>query len=77
MQLSRSQLYRKVKALYGESISDYIQHVRLEKARVLLLEGTQSVADIAYQVGYSSPDYFSTVFKSKYSIAPSQLRKQV
>jgi signal transduction histidine kinase/DNA-binding response OmpR family regulator len=76
MQLSRSQLYRKVKALFGESISDYIQQVRLEKARLLLLEGTQSVAEIAYQVGYSSPDYFATVFKSKYNLAPSQLRKQ-
>jgi AraC-like DNA-binding protein len=76
MRLSRSQLYRKIKALFGESISDYIQQVRLEKARNLLLEGKLSVAEIAYQVGYSSPDYFSTVFRSKYNVAPSQIRKQ-
>ncbi|MEI6412502.1 MAG: helix-turn-helix domain-containing protein, partial [Bacteroidota bacterium] len=76
MNLSRSQLYRKIKALFGESISDYIQQVRLEKARNLLLEGKLSVAEIAYQVGYSSPDYFSTVFRSKYNVAPSQIRKQ-
>ncbi len=69
--LSRSQLYRKVNALLGESISDHIQNVRLKKAEVLLLEGKLSVAEIAYQVGYSSPDYFSTVFRSRYGVAPT------
>lgn len=76
MNLSRSQLYRKVKALYGETITDYVQKVRLEKARELLLEGNLTVAEIAYEVGYSSPDYFSTVFKSKFNMAPTQLKKQ-
>ncbi len=73
--LSRSQLYRKVSALLGESISDYIQNLRLKKAEELLLEGKLSVADIAYQVGYSSPDYFSTVFRSRYGVPPSGFRK--
>ncbi len=74
--LSRSQLYRKVSALLGESISDYIQNLRLKKAEELLLEGRLSVAEIAYQVGYSSPDYFSTVFRSRYGVAPSVFRRQ-
>jgi signal transduction histidine kinase/DNA-binding response OmpR family regulator len=73
--LSRSQLYRKVTALLGETMSDYIQNVRLKKAEELLLENKLTVAEIAYQVGYSSPDYFSTVFKSKYNVAPSQFKK--
>jgi AraC-like DNA-binding protein len=73
--LSRSQLYRKVSALLGESISDYIQNMRLKKAEELLLEGKLSVADIAYHVGYSSPDYFSTVFRSRYGVSPSGFRK--
>ncbi len=73
--LSRSQLYRKVTALLGETMSDYIQNVRLKKAETLLLEGKLSVSDIAYEVGYSSPDYFSTVFKSKYNVAPTQFKK--
>ncbi len=76
LQLSRSQLYRKVKALLGQSISDCIQSIRLEKAEMLLLAGQLSISEIAYQVGYTSPDYFSTVFKSKYNIAPSQYKKQ-
>ncbi|MEK7255467.1 MAG: helix-turn-helix domain-containing protein, partial [Bacteroidota bacterium] len=74
--LSRSQLYRKVSALLGESISDCIQNVRLKKAEELLLEGKLPVAEIAYRVGYSSPDYFSTVFRSRYDVAPSQFRRQ-
>ena len=73
--LSRSQLYRKVTALLGETMSDYIQNVRLKKAEDLLLEGKLQVTEIAYEVGYSSPDYFSTVFKSKYNVAPSQFKK--
>lgn len=77
LKLSRSQLYRKVKALLGQSISDYIQDIRLERARQLLTEGHKSVSEIAYAVGYSSPDYFSTVFKSKYNIAPSQFSKSI
>ncbi len=74
--LSRSQLYRKVNALLGESISDHIQNVRLKKAEALLLEGKLSVAEIAYQVGYSSPDYFSTVFRSRYGVAPSVFKSK-
>ncbi len=73
--LSRSQLYRKITALLGETMSDYIQNIRLKKAEELLLEGKLQVTEIAYEVGYSSPDYFSTVFKSKYNVAPSQFKK--
>lgn len=76
MGLSRSQLYRKVKALLGQSITDYILEIRLKKAEVLLHKKELSIADIAYQIGYSSPDYFATVFKNRYNLTPSQFRKQ-
>lgn len=75
MNLSRSQLYRKVKSLVWESPSDFIKNIRLKKAETLLLEGQFSISEIAYQVGYSSPDYFTTVFKSKHGIVPSQFRE--
>lgn len=74
--LSRVQLYRKVKALLGESVNDYIQQVRLRKASRLLLEGELTVAEIAYKVGYSSPGYFSTAFKGKYACSPSEYREK-
>lgn len=74
--LSRVQLYRKVKALLGESVNDYIQQVRLKKASRLLLEGELTVAEIAYKVGYSSPGYFSTAFKGKYACSPTEYREK-
>lgn len=76
MNLSRSQLYRKVKSLLGESINEVIQQTRLSRAEILLSESDLSISEIAYQVGYTSPDYFTTVFKSKYNVVPSQYRKQ-
>lgn len=76
MGLSRSQLYRKVNHLLGQNISHYIQEVRLEAACRLLQDESLSIAEVAYRVGYSSPDYFSTAFKAKYQQAPTQFRKQ-
>ena len=76
MNISRSQLYRKVKALFGQSMSAYFQNIRLKKAEALLPNPKLSIADIAYQVGYTSPDYFAKVFKSKHNITPTQFRKK-
>lgn len=77
MQLSRSQLYRKAKSLLGENISDFIQNKRLSYAEKLLLSTDTPIADIAYSSGFSSPDYFSTVFKLKYNVTPSQFRRNL
>lgn len=74
--LSRVQLFRKTKALLGDSPNDFIQHVRLKKASQLLLDHQLTVAEIAYQVGYSSPGYFSTAFKGKYACSPSEWREK-
>lgn len=72
--LSRVQLFRKTKALLGESPNDYIQQVRLKKASQLLVETQLSISEIAYQTGYSSPGYFSTAFKARYACSPSEWR---
>lgn len=76
LHLSRMQLYRKVKNLVGYNVNDYILLVRLQKAKYLLLHETSSIADIAFQTGFSSPAYFSTVFKAKFSITPSEYRER-
>ncbi|MDW7695845.1 substrate-binding domain-containing protein [Flammeovirgaceae bacterium SG7u.111] len=73
--LSRVQLYRKITALMGVGINDYIKSVRLKKARVLILENDMTIAEVAYQVGFSSPAYFSTAFKTKYHVSPSEFLK--
>lgn len=76
LSMSRVQLYRKTKAVLGISISDYIQNIRLEKAKELLLNETLSISDVAYSIGFSSPNYFSTSFKNKYGKTPNQFKKE-
>jgi ABC-type sugar transport system substrate-binding protein/DNA-binding response OmpR family regulator/two-component sensor histidine kinase len=75
--ISRVQLYRKVKAIMGISISDYIGNMRLEKAKTMLENSSLTVSEIAYANGFSSPNYFSTAFKNKYGISPAAFRKSV
>ncbi|WP_375436863.1 substrate-binding domain-containing protein [uncultured Hymenobacter sp.] len=72
--ISRMQLYRKVKAVLGTGVTDFIQNLRLTKARELLLDETLTIADVAYELGFSSPSYFSTSFKARYQLAPSEFR---
>jgi AraC-like DNA-binding protein len=74
--ISRVQLYRKVKALIGYNINDYILTVRLQKAKFLLADMELSISDVAFQVGFSTQAYFSTVFKSKFAITPSEYREK-
>ena len=72
--MSRVQVYRKVKALLGFSINEYLVNVRLKKARYLLLHTERSVAEVALEVGFSSPAYFSTIFKNKVRQSPTEFR---
>ena len=74
--ISRVQLYRKVKALIGYNINDYILTVRLQKAKFLLTNESLSISEVSFKVGFSSQAYFSTVFKSKFSITPSEYREK-
>jgi signal transduction histidine kinase/AraC-like DNA-binding protein/DNA-binding LacI/PurR family transcriptional regulator len=73
--ISRVQLYRKVKALLDCSITDYILNRRLKKAKYLLNNEDLTISEITYMVGFSNPNYFSTVFKSKYGCTPSDFKK--
>ena len=75
LNISRVQLYRKMKAIIGENVSDYIQNIRLEKAKNLLLESQLTISAIAYATGFSSPNYFSTSFKSKFKKTPKAFRE--
>ena len=52
LNISRVQLYRKVKAILGISVSDYINNIRLEKAKELLLNSNQNISEIAYSLGF-------------------------
>ncbi len=72
--VSRMQLYRKVKALLGTGVTDYIQGIRLTKARQLLLQNGSTIAEVAYRTGFSSPSYFSTLFKGRYQLSPTEYK---
>ena len=72
--ISRVQLYRKVKAILGISISDHINNIRLEKSKELLKKSDMTISEIAYAVGFSTPNYFSTSFKNKFGISPKEYK---
>lgn len=74
--ISRVQLYRKVKALIGYNVNDYILNVRLQKARFLLAKENLTISEVSYRVGFSSQGYFSTVFKSKFGVTPSEFKEK-
>ena len=73
--ISRVQLHRKLTALTGQSTSHFIRSFRLEKARELLATTLKSVAEIAFETGFSDPNYFSRVFAQEYGMPPTDLRK--
>ena len=76
MSISRIQLYRKVKALLGANVNDYILNVRLQKAKYYLIENELSISEIAFKVGFSSASYFSKFFKSKTGVTPKEFREK-
>lgn len=72
--VSRVQLYRKVKAILGISISDHINNIKLERAAEMLKSGQMNISETAYALGFSSPNYFSTAFKAKFGISPKEYK---
>jgi len=73
--MSRSQVFRKVKALTGASPSVLIRNIRLNKALELLGDNSLTIAEIAYEVGFSTPAYFSTMFLEAFGKTPSEWRQ--
>ena len=75
LHMSRSQVFRKVKALTGKSPSFYIRSIRLTTAKELIESTSLTMAEIAYQVGFTSTSYFSKTFYEAYKVRPSEVRK--
>lgn len=71
--MSKSTLYRKIKAVTGLSPVEFIRNTRLKRARALLLGGDVTVADVAYRCGFGTPRYFSTCFKTEFGVTPTEL----
>ena len=75
MNLSRVQLYRKVKAVTGSSPVELLRTARLSCAYQLLLTTDKSVSEVAYAVGFTAPSYFTKCFKEEYGMVPGDVRK--
>ena len=75
LKIDRSYLYRLFKDKTGVSVSDYITRTRISKAEVLLSNGSLSVKDVAYSVGFPDQMYFSRVFKKINGKTPTQFRE--
>lgn len=75
MNLSRVQLYRKIKAITGSSPVELLRTTRLKRAYQMLLTTDKSVSEVAYAVGFTAPSYFSKCFKEEYGMVPGDIRK--
>jgi DNA-binding response OmpR family regulator/two-component sensor histidine kinase len=72
MNLSRTQLHRKLRALINQSASEFIRTIRLNYARILLTNKTGNISEIALEVGFTNPSYFSECFRKQFGLTPSE-----
>ncbi|RKD87958.1 hybrid sensor histidine kinase/response regulator transcription factor [Mangrovibacterium diazotrophicum] len=72
MFMSRSLLYKKIRAITDLNISDFINSFKLKKAVELIRENKQPISEVAFQVGFNDPKYFSRIFKKFYGMTPTE-----
>ena len=72
MAMSQPQLHRKLTALTGKNATLFIRSIRLAKAKELLLAKGKNISEVAYEVGFSDPKYFSRVFSEEFGVSPQQ-----
>ncbi|MBK8503984.1 MAG: response regulator [Saprospiraceae bacterium] len=75
LHLSRTQLFRKLKGLTGKSFSELNRGLKISRAKELLSKTDHSISEIAYQLGFRDPSYFSKVFKEELGYTPGEFRK--
>ncbi|MBN2166767.1 MAG: helix-turn-helix domain-containing protein [Marinilabiliaceae bacterium] len=75
LKISQRQLYRKLKAITGNSIHEFILRVRLEHAAKLLVDSNLNISEIAYKVGFSESSNFSRTFSKHYGCSPTKYAK--
>ncbi|MDE6628768.1 MAG: substrate-binding domain-containing protein [Muribaculaceae bacterium] len=77
MGLGRSQLYRKIKALTNYTPVELLRSLRLRRSRDLLTTTSKTISEIAYEVGFSTPAYFTRCYREAYGETPSDLRERL
>ena len=73
--VSKSSLYRKMKIATGLSPIEFIRNIRLKHGSQLLKDKSISVAEVAYECGFSNPKYFATCFKEEFGVTPKEYQK--
>ena len=76
MGLSRVQLYRKIKSLTNYSPNELLRIARLKKAASLLASSNMTIAEVGYEVGFSSPSYFAKCYKEEFGESPTDFLKR-
>lgn len=74
--MGRTIFYKKIKGITNYSPNEYLRIVRLKKATELLKATELNVSEIAYQVGFNDPDYFSKCFREQFGMRPTQFRQE-
>jgi signal transduction histidine kinase/DNA-binding response OmpR family regulator len=77
MSMSKMQLYRKLKALTGQSPSEFMRNLRLKRAASLISQRSGNISEIAYSVGFNNLSYFAKCFKELYQVTPSEYAAQL
>ncbi len=76
LDVSRTQLYRKIAALTNMTPKEFVRDIRLKTAEQLIMQGTMNISEIAYYIGFSDVAYFRKCFKEKYGMSASDYKKQ-
>ena len=74
--MSQSQMHRKLKALTDMSANQFIRSIRMQRALDLLKKSAGNVAEVAYMVGYEDPGYFTRTFKNYFNYLPSEVKRE-
>ncbi len=75
--MSAVYLNKKISSLTGKTTSEYVRYLRMKKACFLLSKTQKTISEIAYEIGYSMPKYFSKHFKEEFGVLPSEYRKNI
>ncbi len=75
LSLSREQTHRKIKQFTSLSTGKFVRYIRILKAYCYLLEGSLSVSEISYKVGFENPSYFNKCFREETGISPGEIKK--
>ena len=77
MGLGRSQFYRKIKALTNHSPVELLRKLRLKRSRELLLTTEKTISEVAYEVGFTSPAYFTRCYREAFGETPTEMRERM